>query len=96
MKDQAEPELADFPKDLPWLGSLQVAKEEQNRGIGSALFQTAVTIAARIGYDKMLFYTSNPRNVAWYVKRGASVIETRPFRGNSITVMHCLLNKLTD
>ncbi len=87
LKDQTEPELSDFPKELPWLGSLQVARDEQNKGIGSALFQTAALIAGRLGYDKMLFYTSNEKNVAWYGKRGASVIATRPFRGHSITVL---------
>jgi hypothetical protein len=46
-----------------------------------------VMMAKKLGYQKILFYTSNPQNVRWYTERGAQVIETRPYRGHVITIM---------
>lgn len=88
LKDQAEAELSDFPKEVPWLGSLHVAPEERKKGIGSALFKVGAAIAGSLGHPKLFFYTSNPENLNWYQKRGAQMEGKRPFRGHEITILH--------
>lgn len=87
LKEQSSPEFSDFPKDSIWMGSLQVVLEERNQGIGQELLKFSKTIAKGFGYKRLYFYTSNYANVEWYVKRGAYVMETRPFRGHTITIM---------
>lgn len=87
LKKETAPEFADFPEDSIWMGSLQVVLEERNQGIGQALLKFSQTIARKFGYEKLYFYTSNPANVKWYIKKGAQVIEERPFRHHTITIM---------
>lgn len=87
LKKQTSPELADFPENSLWMGGLQVASEERNQGLGTALFQFSQTVAEQFGFDTVYFYTSNPTNVPWYLKRGAEVIEERSFRNHNITIM---------
>lgn len=87
LKKLSDPEFSDFPKDSVWLGSLYVIVEKRNQGIGQELMKFAATVARNLGYERLYFYTSNPKNVAWYVQGGAQVIETRPFRGHQITLM---------
>ncbi len=60
---------------------------ERNQGIGQELLKFVPTIVRQFGYEKLYFYTSNPANVKWYLKRGAQVIEERPFRHHMITIM---------
>lgn len=60
--------------------------EERNKGIGSALAKFVVTLAKRLGYNTLYFYTSN-ENVEWCVKKGAFVFEKRPFHNHMITIM---------
>lgn len=87
LKEQSSPELMDFPKNSIWLGSLQVIPEERNKGIGQALLKFCVSAVRSFGHTSLYLYTSNADNVKWYVDRGAEVIETRPFRGHTITIM---------
>jgi GNAT superfamily N-acetyltransferase len=88
LKEETDPRFSDFPKGSIWLGSLQVAPEVRNQGIGQELFQFAAIIAKRMGYKEMYIYTSNADNVPWYEKRGTEIIEKRPFRNHTITIMH--------
>lgn len=87
LKDKGEPEFLEFGKGFPWLGSFHVAPEERNMGLGTDLLTAVKTIAENLGHKKIFLYTSNPLNVDWYLERGASLIETRPFRGHTITLM---------
>jgi aryl-alcohol dehydrogenase-like predicted oxidoreductase/ribosomal protein S18 acetylase RimI-like enzyme len=91
LKKETAPEFADFPENSIWMGSLQVIPEERNQGIGQELLRFSQTIARQFGYEKLYFYTSNPANVKWYLKRGAQVIEERPFRHHKITIMEISL-----
>lgn len=87
LKKNTAPEFADFPERSIWMGSLQVIPEERNQGVGQELLKFSQIIARQFGYEKLYFYTSNPINVKWYLKRGAQVIEERPFRNHTITIM---------
>ena len=85
LKREGPTELADFPG--PWPGSFHVIPEERPRRIGWHLATLIFTIARGLGHKQLNFYTSNPRNVTRYTKLGARVLETRPFRGHTITIM---------
>lgn len=87
LKETGEPEFSSHYGSFPWLGSLHVLPEERNRGLGQTLVSVLNSIAVRLGHQKILFYTSNPNNVAWYLKRGAHVIDKQIFRGHPITIM---------
>jgi len=87
LKKETAPEFADFPENALWMSSLQVAPEARNQGIGQELLKFSQTIARQFGQENLYFYTSNPENVKWYLKRGAQVIEKRPFRNHTIIIM---------
>lgn len=87
LKEQSRPEFFDFSRNSIWMGSLQVIPGERSQGIGQELLKFSTTIAKCLGYENLYFYTSNPVNVKWYVKRGAYVIETRLFHDHTITIM---------
>lgn len=90
LKYETAPELSDFPEKSLWLGSLQVVAEERNRAIGQELIRFSKEAAKLFGHQRLYFYTSNPDNVSWYIKQGASLIERRPFRGHEITLMQLI------
>ncbi len=87
LKTRPRPDFSDLPEDSLWLGSLQVIPEERNQGLGQKLVEFSLSVAKQFGYDKVYLYTSNPHNVPWYVKRGAKILEERPFHGHQITLM---------
>lgn len=87
LENHFEPELSDLADGNPWGDSFIVTPEERNKGLGEELAKMAVIVAKQLGYRTIHFYTSNSKNVRWYVERGAEVIETRPYRGHVITVM---------
>jgi GNAT superfamily N-acetyltransferase len=94
LKALGEPEFADLLDNNPWLSSFHVAPEERNKGLGQAMANILLSIAQRLGYTKVHFYTSNPDNVPRYVKKGAEVVEKRPFRGHTVTIMEMNISKL--
>lgn len=94
LKKNIDPEFSDFPKNSVWMGSLQVVLEERNQGFGQELLKFATTIAKYLGYEKLYFYTSNHMNVKWYLKKGAQIIEERPFRNHMITILHISLKNV--
>jgi GNAT superfamily N-acetyltransferase len=87
LRERSDPELSDFDEDSIWIGSLQILPEERHHGLGQELLQFAATVAKNLGHRELYFYTSNPLNVEWYVERGANIIEKRPFRKHTITIM---------
>lgn len=91
LKQQLDPAFADYPKHSIWMGNLLVRLEERSQGIGQELLNFALTIAKQLNYKEMYFYTSTPTNVKWYLKRGARIIEERPFRNHRITIMSIVL-----
>lgn len=86
LKRQNAPEFSDFPANTIWGGSLHVIPTERNKGIGRELSKFATIIAKSLGYPELYFYTSNPVNVKWYVKKGAQILENRPFRNHTVTI----------
>lgn len=88
LKTESGTEFKDFPQNSVWIGSLQVISEERSQGIGKELLKFCTLVAKKsFNNEELYFYTSNPVNVAWYVKNGAEIIEKRPFRGHTITLM---------
>lgn len=87
LKTQADPEFAGLSANSLWMGSLQVSPEERNQGLGQELLNFVYALTRQLGYERLYFYTSNPDNVKWYLKRGASVIEERPFRDHTVALM---------
>lgn len=87
LENQTEPELADLEDGNPWGGSFHIIAEERGRGLGEAAGKALGILAKRLGYERLWFYTSNPRNVKWYARQGVKIVEKRPFRGHEITVM---------
>lgn len=92
LEDHSESELSDLQDGNPWLESFHVLPAERNKGLGEELLKAAATIAKRLGYQRIHFYTSVRKNVPWYVKRGSEVVETRPYHDHVITVMKLPLN----
>lgn len=91
LKEEGAAELADLHDGNPWLGSFFVVPEERKHNLGSQLFTLVLKIAKNLGHTHVWLYTSNRENVPWYVKRGGTVIETRPFRQHEITVIQISL-----
>lgn len=91
LKNRVPPEFSDLDDGSPWGGSFHITAEERNQGLGETLATVLVTIAKRLGYEKIYFYTSNPKNVGWYTARGAEIIDERPFHGHVVTVMKFVL-----
>jgi N-acetylglutamate synthase-like GNAT family acetyltransferase len=73
------------------MGNLQVISERKNQGLGQELVQCVVKTAKLLGYEKMYFFTSNFENIAWYLKRGAKVIDKRIFHNHPIAIMEMQL-----
>lgn len=91
LKYETTPEFSDFPKNVPWIGSLQIDPQARYHGIGSELLKLVQTVARQFGHDTLYVYTSKPENVNWYLKRGANLIEERPFRNHTINIMNFVL-----
>lgn len=87
LKKETASEFSDFPENSVWIGSFHILPAERNQGLGHELLQLAQTIARQFGHENLYFYTSNSANVNWYLKRGACIIEERPFRNHRITIM---------
>lgn len=90
---EGEVEFADLWGKGPWLGSFHVIPEERNKRLGQELGKIALTIAMRLGYTQVNFFTSDFSNVAKYLKKGAQIVETRPFHGHTITIMKIVLTE---
>lgn len=88
LKQERASEFADFPETALWIGSLHVVLEERDKGVGTELLKFVSSIVKKLDQDKLYVYTTEPRNVPWYCKRGAKVLEKRPFRGQTATIMY--------
>lgn len=89
---KSEPEFSDLEDGNPWGGSFHVIPTERARKLGENLAAVAVHIAKKLGHSKIHFFTSNPRVVNWYTRRGAQVLETRPYRNHVVTMMEFPIN----
>jgi predicted N-acetyltransferase YhbS len=75
------------PDLMPWMGSLVVSSEYQNRGIGSLLIQTTIDKAQRMGFEKLYLFAFDKTIPNYYLKLGWNVIGTDNFKGHPVTVM---------
>jgi hypothetical protein len=87
LRKEKEPEFSDIADGNPWVGTFHVIPTERNSEVGPKLKKVVLTIAKRLGYQHVNFYTSNVSNVKKYVKMGAQIVGTRPFRGHTVTLM---------
>jgi len=92
LKENEDPEFANFAVGNPWLGSFQITEAERNKGLGTDLLKMAKTLAIGLGYKNIFLYTSNPANLEWFSEHGVHLIETRPFRNHEITIMQIHLS----
>lgn len=90
LRERSDVEFSDFPEHSLWGGSLLVAPEARNQGIGEALGKVILALGKCLKYGEIYFYTSNP-HFSWYTKRGAQMIEARPFHGHTITIFRMLI-----
>lgn len=80
--------LSDPPnkKDLsPWFGSLYVAPDYRNLGIGTSLIKFAVSEAKKLGVQKL--YLCTPSKQQMYAKLGWKPTDKVEFRGEEVTIM---------
>jgi GNAT superfamily N-acetyltransferase len=69
----------------PWLASLLVLPEFRGRGIGAAVVQEAVAIAARLGVERLYLYTDDA--APFYARLGWSPVERPVLDGHVVDVM---------
>ncbi len=86
LKKCSEPELADFPADSLW-ASLHIVPEERNKSWAQELLKFAEKVGTRMGHKELYIYTSDPLKAAWYTEKGLHVVEKRPFRSHTITIL---------
>ncbi len=86
VKSRPSEDFADFPEHSLWLGSLQVLPGQRKQGVGSKLLKFAAQLVTHLEYKELYFYTSKP-DFSWYTKQGAKVLQSRPFRNHTITIL---------
>ena len=69
----------------PWLASVYVAPEFRRRGIAAHLVGAVEAAARRLGFARIFLYT--PSAAPLYARLGWRHLETRPHRGEIVTVM---------
>jgi len=75
----------DDDKRNPWLASVYVAPEFRRRGIAAQLVGAVEAAARRLGFARIFLYT--PSAAPLYARLGWRALETRPHRGEIVTVM---------
>jgi GNAT superfamily N-acetyltransferase len=75
-------------KDLyPWLAAVYVDPAYRSSGFGTAVVKAACAHVAALGNNRLFLYTE--RAPGFYEKLGWTVLETRTYLGDEITVMGC-------
>lgn len=73
------------PELTPWLAGVYVLPACRHRGLGSALVERAVSVAASLGVARLYLYT--PDASAFYARLGWSVLDRGEYLGKQVTVM---------
>ena len=79
---------SDLPgrEDLtPWLASLLVPRELRRQGIGTALVERALTLAAELGYGELYLFAWE--HLGFYGALGWEVFDTGTVSGQEVTLM---------
>lgn len=76
----------DIHKDLtPWLASVFVLPEHRGQGHGTRLVREVVLHGERLGVPAMYLFTEDRAD--FYAAMGWQVQETRPYHGETVTIM---------
>lgn len=75
------------PDLMPWLGSLVVSSEYQNRGIGGLLIQTTIEKAQQMGFENLYLFAFDKTIPDYYQRLGWNIIGSDNFKGHPVTVM---------
>jgi polyamine oxidase len=78
-------DLAGFESLTPWLASLYVVPSARGRGIGSALVQTVLDAARRLGHERVHLFT--PDQEPYYLDRGWRTVDRADVGGRHAAVM---------
>lgn len=78
-------EMTTHPHLHDWLGTVYVAEDHRNRGIGTALVRRAEEEAKRLGIGTLYLHT--PDKEDFYAKRGWVAIERPVYYGMPVVVM---------
>jgi len=70
----------------PWLAGLYVKPEKRGQGIGSALTNHAVKVAALMGVNRLYLYTESARDL--YRKLGWRSMAEDFYEGQVVTIMY--------
>ena len=69
----------------PWLASVFVLPEHRSRGHGTRLVKGVVSAARRLGVPAMFLFTED--RAGFYAAMGWETLETRPYHGETVTIM---------
>lgn len=69
----------------PWLASLYVDEDARGQGLGQALVEAAVELAALNGVERLFLFT--PEHAAFYEQLGWEAVESTQLNGTAVTVM---------
>jgi predicted N-acetyltransferase YhbS len=76
------------PDLTPWLGSLVVAQNRQNQGIGMKLINRAKEKALEMGFETLYLLTFDTRLHGYYERLGWSTVSQDELQGNRVTIMN--------
>lgn len=71
----------------PWLGSLVVDPQRQNKGIGKMLINSTKDKAKIMGYKTLYLFTFDPTLPSYYNQLGWNTLERGNFQNRPITIM---------
>ncbi len=75
------------PDLSPWLGSLVVDPQRQNKGIGKMLINATKDKAKIMGYKTLYLFTFDPTLPSYYEQLGWNTLERGNFQNHPITIM---------
>jgi len=73
------------PQYSPWLAGVFISPAHRRRGIGRALSEHVVRVAAGLGFATLYLYTPSAQD--FYSRLGWSILERAHYRDTDVTVM---------
>lgn len=78
-------DMDNHPEWMPWLASVFVLPEFRGRGLGSALVEAVMKLAADHGLSTLYLFT--PDQMEFYRRLGWSIVTKENYRGHLVSVM---------
>ncbi|MDP2228016.1 MAG: GNAT family N-acetyltransferase [Moraxellaceae bacterium] len=69
----------------PWLANVLVAPAARGRGVGAALMEAILEVAAERAYAQIYLFTEDQQD--FYARRGWTLVEVRPHHGKTVSLM---------